>query len=178
LTLDRPGLVREARRLRLVALPEAEGLATGTCLLDALAFSEVARRVGLRAILQAGSASWRRVPKEEDDGIEPTFFSFMWEPDSLLTRAAIAAEVLPEIHVWVGVEVDGTWEVVDLTTGRLPELCRNLARLPWRSPAPPDYLWASRAPDGFDVRYVPLEDATIFAYRSGLPIAALLRDAR
>ena len=64
---------------------------------------------------------------------------------------------LPEMHVWLACPESG--EVIDFTTGTLPQACLSTIGEPWLAPTPPEYLWTfgTRLPAG--VRYVPDRDA-------------------
>lgn len=103
----------------------------------------------VRAIVQAGSASFRRVPVELDDGVSSTHFSYVYTPGARPPRP----ECLPEMHVWIALPDMG--EIVDFSTGRLAELCEKTCGDKWLSPPPPDYVWANAnsTPDGFV--YIP-----------------------
>lgn len=114
------------------------------------------QRLGLKAIVQAGSSSWPRLRlPEEDDGVVNTHYSYVYTPGSALE--AVAKGELPEVHVWVGVPSSG--EIVDLTARYLPGLCRATG-MAWTADEP-DYLWDSRLPP--HVRYEPSEEATVLA---------------
>jgi hypothetical protein len=123
-----------------------------------------------RTIIQAGSASWPRVPPELDDGQGPTHFSYEWDKDSdaarllrlglaLVVRRAdgLVACSLPEVHVWLA--CPETQELIDFSAGLLPAACKAAIGLEWLAPAPPDYLWAActALPDG--VSYRPSREA-------------------
>jgi hypothetical protein len=116
-----------------------------------------------RALIQAGSAQWPRVPPELDDGVMATHFAYEWQPDSeinRLIRSGILSIVrrrdglvgfsLPEMHVWLG--CPDTGEIIDFSTGLWPAACKATLGLDWLAPLPPDYLWADEVPEG--VRYV------------------------
>lgn len=114
--------------------------------------------LGFKATLQAGSAYWPRRGLDYDDGT-PTHFGFVWEPDAPQSKYANGLGYLQEIHVWVG--LSDTQEVIDLTTGKLPECCKIMLEFDWPGPKPPDYFWGHMLPP--DVRYEPDEAATIYA---------------
>ena len=95
---------------------------------------------GIRGVLQAGSASFERVPPELDDGVCSTHFSYVWEERSRTTLRMIAAGSMPEMHVWVA--IPRLQEIVDLTTGYQVKQCENLLGVDWLSVSPPKYLWS------------------------------------
>lgn len=116
------------------------------CVYLALATVAILRQYGIRASFQAGSSSWPRIRPEEDDGVINTHFSYVWEPRSKRTLAQLAAGVLPEMHAWAA--IPATVEIIDLSTCYLPEQCRKTAGMAWTAPAPPDYLWTDKLPEG------------------------------
>lgn len=117
------------------------------CLYWAKLTVKVLKEHGIRGVLQAGSLSWPIIRPEEDDGKCSTHFSYMWEPYTAITIQRIREDVLPEMHVWVGIPATG--ELVDITTRYLKQQCQETAGLPWRGDEPPDYLWdkAPQIPD-------------------------------
>jgi GNAT superfamily N-acetyltransferase len=155
-------LARKIRAEKYTSCP-----AQGACFWHALAVIEAAKRHGRRLVLQAGSASWRRVPERLDDGVSATHFSYVWEPDSPLTRAIIArffagdTRMLPEMHVWAG--DPATQELVDITTRYWPEQCKSLTGEDWLGPLPPDYLWTTARDLPDDAVYEPDMRATMLA---------------
>lgn len=117
-------------------------------------------RQGVRAVLQAGSASWLIVPEEHDDGISPTHYSYECEitPRSLMEMITIG--VLPEMHVWAA--IPNTNEVIDLTTRYLPELSAS-AGLKCQIDYPP-YVWENvRVLSDMGMYYKPTMAATQLA---------------
>jgi hypothetical protein len=136
---------------------------SGACLYYAHVAMSVFHEAGVKACLQAGDLNWPIMPQEKDDGVSPTHFSFVWSPDTLSSRTAVALGALPEIHVWVGL-VD-TQEIVDFSTGHLREIAEECG-LVWATPDPPDYVWADaeHMPEG--VLYKPNLDATLYAGRT------------
>ena len=75
------------------------GRAGQACLYWAHYTVEVLKALGIRAIIQAGSASWPRLRPDQDDGVSPTHHSYVWEQDSVVTTARLAASQMPELHV-------------------------------------------------------------------------------
>jgi len=124
---------------------------------------EVLRALGLRAIIQAGSASWPRLRPDQDDGVSPTHHSYVWEPDSAVTKARLAAGLMPELHVWVA--IPHRREVVDMTTRYWPEQCLLIQQRDWPGDKPPKYCWgtADELPEG--VLYAPDMKAIALALR-------------
>lgn len=130
-------IVREARRLFRARFPDvAEGAA---CLYLTLCVIEVAYHQGIKLSPQAGSASWRRVRPDQDDGVCCTHFSYMWEPDNPQTMWRLTMGMLPEMHVWAA--DPERREIIDLTTRDLPQQCSELAHMDWPGDKPPDHLW-------------------------------------
>lgn len=102
-------------------------------------------------ILQGGTAQWLRMDAEHDDGEGPNLFGYVFEPDSPITMARLAAGLLPEMHVWL---VDPHARVIcDPSSWAFPAACRRLQGLDWRAPRPPDILWAEYD-RGIRARYV------------------------
>ena len=105
---------------------------------------------GLDPMLQAGSAHFRYIPRELDDGKIATTFSYQWEPNHPLSVQRIAAGQLPEIHCWLAIRE--TREIIDFSTAYI---AREAARcgLHWRAAKLPPYIWSKELPDG--VCYFP-----------------------
>jgi hypothetical protein len=156
--------VNAAMRVLLPGIP----LRTACLHYAAITSLAVAKR-GVRTVLQAGSASWRfKAPGNDDGG--PTHFTYTFDPNDLASAARLAAGAMPEIHCWVG--IPKTDEIVDLTTGFLPELLTvALPSEKWTQLAPPPFFWGPRAtlPDGW--HYWATIDAIRIAF-------GLLRDSR
>lgn len=114
---------------------------------------------GIPTRLMAGSAAWRRIRPEEDDGKILSHYSYVW--DIRAAAFVIAMGVPPELHCWVET-CDG--ETVDLTTRYLPQNCFFIGELDWTAPPPPDYLWARALPQGW--HYWPDPDALAFIIES------------
>lgn len=91
--------------------------------------------------LQGGSASWRIVPKDQDDGLSPTHYSYVYTPPD-------DPEEMGEVHFWCAVHpkhdrLERRGLIVDPTTVHVPELARSIGvhAKCW----PPNCVWA--APD-------------------------------
>jgi len=152
-------LVREAREFfarKFPDIPEHAG-----CLFLAVSMIEVARRHGRRLVLQAGTASWRRVRPDQDDGVSATHFSYEWEPWSEQTHQRIADGLLPEMHVWVA--DPETQEMIDISSKYFPRQCMEMLGVDWPGDLPPDYLWMKAGTVQESCRYIPYEEATIVA---------------
>ncbi len=114
---------------------------------------ELLAALGIRAVIQSGSASWPRLRPDQDDGVAPTHHSYVWEPHSAVTRARIAANTMPEIHVWAAIPERG--ELIDMTTRYWPEQCRLIQGLDWPNNQPPNYFWGTADELPVGVVYVP-----------------------
>lgn len=149
-------LVGEARRLVRKKFPHVP--ADAACLYLHWALCSLAQGAGLRFLLQAGTAYWPRVTPETDDGVSSNVFGYEWEGiEAPRVQLAIAADVLPEMHVWAGDPATG--EIIDLTTGAWPRQCAKLHGQPWLAPKPPDFWWGSPAELPELARYQAHRDA-------------------
>jgi hypothetical protein len=124
----------------------------GSCLYWSLTLTSILLQCGYRALIQAGSMSWPIVKPGEDDGQNPTHFSYQWSPWREESQAALKLGLLPEIHVWVGLPDQN--ELLDFSTKFLPEQAAKEGLI-WRTAPPPDFLWCgpSELPDS--VMYKP-----------------------
>lgn len=124
------------------------------------------RALGVRAILQAGSAGWPRVRPEQDDGklTTATHFSYMWSPHERLSREAMAAGFMPELHAWVA--VPRTDEIVDLTTCYWPEQARAIGGYAWPGALPPRFFWGGAKHLPVGVFYRPEPEAIRFVLKA------------
>lgn len=160
---DEPLLVRQVimevrERVTCHVLPGQPLMAL--CLQHAILTVQAIRARGTRAILQAGSASWRYQRPDLDDGIAPTHFSYVWDMQHPASQAAMARGEMPEMHVWAAIPDKDAPAIVDLTTRFWPQQARRLAGLTWTADQPPEYLWGAPPPSA---RYVPAEAATWLA---------------
>lgn len=133
----RTDLVLRARAMTELVWPEVP-LRAGCAHLVA-SFGAICASRGVRVGVQGGTASWRRLPEELDDGVVATHFSYVLELDSPTGLARWARDLLPEMHVWA--ILPDREEAVDLTLGDLPEQCEIAGRLPWLMPRPPAFGW-------------------------------------
>lgn len=146
---------------RIVAAARSKvnnGDAGGLCLHLAIALGRELARHGIRAVLQAGSAQWRCM--DEDDGVSPTHFAYMWEL-SAQTKQRVAENKLPELHCWIG--IPSTQEIVDISTRHLVEEAERRAGIKWTAPLPPDYIWAGAKNFPQDCHYMVDMTATAIA---------------
>lgn len=139
-----------ARAVRADFEARYTGRIEAACFYWALEAALALHRTGRRVCVQAGSLQWPSLA--EDDGVSPTHFAYMWEPDSETTLVRVAAGQMPEVHCWVALPDDG--ELVDLSTKYLPAQAARLG-VPWTAPPPPDYLWATAAEVPEGVLYAP-----------------------
>lgn len=117
---------------------------------------EVLRALGLRAILQAGTALWRIVRPEDDDGKRDTHFGYVWSPGEPASKEALKAGFMPEMHVWIG--LPDSQEIVDFCTGFWPTQAQLLGGYDWRADLPPKYFWGTAA-ELKGAKYAPEFDA-------------------
>lgn len=127
-------------------------LAPKACLFWAKHTVDVLNEHGFRALLQAGSASFRLLSDHLDDGRHETSTHFTYQFHEHEARAHLFAGRFPEIHCWAALPDYPSREnptIVDVTTRYL---IRNAADagFEWRHTQPPDYLWctASEVPPG------------------------------
>jgi hypothetical protein len=141
----RKALVRDARKLAAETFPDTEGK-PGCCLFLAWATCVVAERYGLKLLMYAGSAAWPCMDDEHDDGYSPNVFEYVFDPNDHQTIARLSAGMLPEMHVWAGNPRTG--DIIDLSTGDLPQQALETAGIEWKAATPPDHWWgpASRLP--------------------------------
>ena len=139
--VNRDAMVAAARQLAHETFGEpTKGM--GSCLALTWSICTIARRQGLRLIMQAGSAHWPRVTNETDDGTEPNLFGYEWDLQTALrVMPSLPPNWLPEIHIWAADPV--AVEIVDLSTGAFPTLCKSMTGLPWKAPQPPAYFWGN-----------------------------------
>lgn len=113
------------------------------CIFWSLCTMKVLHQHGIKSLIQAGSASWRRLREDQDDGKETTctHFSYIFEADKAIMK--MVQGELPEMHIWVGVKPN---TIIDMTTKYFPLQCQKLIGQDWPGDKPPDYLWANKLP--------------------------------
>jgi hypothetical protein len=138
---------------------ERKMLDSGACLyLNQVAMREIAL-TGERVILQAGTMLWRIVPNSADDGRLATHFGYQFGLDEPFSQAAMAEGGLPEIHIWCA--LPDYRELVDFSTGYLPQVAKKQHGYTWWTEAPPAYVWGRPPADAF---YEPSREAIRFAW--------------
>ena len=123
------------------------------CLYWAQCTVNILTSIGFRAIIQAGSASWPRVTKEQDDGKIATHMTFSWNSKTIANELNIAMNYLPEMHVWAA--IPNHKEIIDMTTGFWPDNCKSLLSIDWPGTKPPNYFWGTEEELPEDVLYEP-----------------------
>ena len=112
--------------------------------------------IGEHPLLQGGSAAWRRLPVEKDDGLAMTHFAYVWENDHQKNVAAIKGHgVLPEVHYWIALR--NPYQLIDVTTCFLKQQCKTHGGMEWLMPDPPPYIWTleSEFPADGSIHYTP-----------------------
>ena len=153
--IDKQAIFEEARALMRQWYPTLNG--ENACLY----WTQVAMRTllahGLNPILQAGSLHWNM--NDNPDPTVPTCWGYQWEPNQEPSRSAIAAGLLPEIHIWCGLKA--TNEIVDFSTGYHKDVAVNQFGFTWTTPDPTLYVWG---PPPSNALYIPNYHATHFAW--------------
>lgn len=144
---------------RVAAFAPPDAAPTALCFYYSAFGIEALREAGLRAVLQAGTASWPRIRPDQDDGVVMTHFSYLWSPNEIQSRLAVAQGAMPEMHVWIA--LPDTGELVDFTTAFWPTQAKLLTGMDWPGDQPPTYFWGKELPKG--VQYKPVRDAVTFA---------------
>lgn len=156
--IDRDAIMAEVRD-RVTAWLRDHGDDTmalsAMCLYHAAFAVEALKARGHHAFLQAGSAQWRMVAPELDDGVSPTHLGYMFDLPS--ATSALQRGMMPEMHVWAGLEPR---TLIDLTTGYQPVQARRLLNKEWTAPLPPPFVWGL-PPDS--CRYKPSRHAVRIA---------------
>jgi hypothetical protein len=145
---QRAALVRAVRR-EVETVFGAETLRS-RCLQWAVYAARALAARGERACVQAGSAAWPCLAV--DDGVSPTHFAYVWDPDSAETSQRTALGLMPEMHAWVA--LPDSAEIVDLSAGYQLEQAK-LRGVRWTAPPPPEYVWSTAAELPAGVRYSP-----------------------
>src|SRR5271169_3782454 len=115
---------------------------------------------GHKPVLQAGDMLWRIVPTAQDDGTVATHFGYEWTPQDPFSQQAMTAGLLPEVHIWCGL-LD-TQDLVDFSTGTLPQVAKEQHGYDWHTDKPPEYVFGRPSDDAF---YRPNIEATLYVYR-------------
>lgn len=136
---------------------------TAGCLYWAKATCLRLLEVNQRAIIQAGSAAWLRIPTEMDDGEIATHYGYWWDAECQSNMVQLIKGELPEMHVWVALPDKN--QIVDLTTGFQVDRCRETIGQDWIADHPPDWLWMdAEKVRSIDAMYVPCPVAIQLAY--------------
>lgn len=151
-------IVAKARKLVTKKFPTIKG-STGACLYLAAGVISIAQEHGIKLLLQAGSCYWPRVTDKTDDGIESNVFGY--EYDAIAAAPFVAANLMPEMHVWAG--DPSTGEIVDLAAGFFPAQCRKLLGVGWKAPKPPAFFWDVPSKLPKLASYAPDRDASLTA---------------
>lgn len=142
--------------------PEPRGPISHYCLFWNAAIVEVLGSMGIRALLQGGTAYWTRIKPEDDlPGLATDWgFKFEWNHE---TVRAIMQGQLPEMHVWAAIPCKEP-EIIDLTTRFWKKRCEDDGYV-WTAPEPPEYLWClgDEMPKG--AHYEVSEKGTKLAYQ-------------
>jgi len=123
---------------------------------------------GYECSLVAGTASWRFLPDWLDDGKDTTMthYTYMFEEDSEVTRRAIAAKLMPEMHCWVAARRSKEHRVflVDMTTGFQAATAKERG-YEWHPDCKlKEHLWLYADQINQDCVYAPDQEATLLAY--------------
>lgn len=168
--IDKAGLVDRILARAAAGKPDNVEL-RGACLYMAAATVEVlgAELLGYRPVLQAGSASWRRLRDDQDDGKPTTYthFSYVFDPTSPETVNRYLKGLLPEMHCWVGLlPLDNSEpELVDVTGKFLVDQCRGISGMDWPGDQPPPFYWFPGSEAWkYKVHYEPSRVAIALAY--------------
>lgn len=159
--MNKDTVVRKVRNVMRYYHPDIVDHA-GSCLYWAYAFEHVAKQLGFRAIIQAGTCVWPRLNRDDtyhESQFEMEAFGYVFEKDSEQTKRQLLDRRLPEMHVWNAIPETG--EVVDLTTSHFPIQCQKLIGKDWPVARPPDYLWTDTPPAR--VTYMPDATAILLA---------------
>jgi hypothetical protein len=129
--------------------------------------------IGVRALIQAGSAYWPRIPPEMDDGVTDNVFGYEFTPGPHNADIVIKG-MMPEIHVWAGIPL--TNEIIDLTSGFFPKQAKKLGGFDWPGPKPPSALWVkgTELPPGVlyrpNLEAIAVANACIQGFHTGVYI--------
>lgn len=110
---------------------------------------------GSRVLIQAGTMSWPFVTHEQDDGVSPTHFTYLFEPDAIGNVINLLTGALPEMHCWLALyQPRKGWSLIDLCSRyHKTQFKRLMPGSEWKAPDPPDYVWGGNE---------SLPDATLY----------------
>lgn len=115
-----------------------------------------------KVIPQGGTASWRRVRDEDDDGVLPTHFTYLFDFDDPLTTMSLLLRQLPEMHCWMA--VPSTGDIIDLSVKHQTRACYENTQMVWQAYPLPEYLWLNvNDPEQDDFVYRGQREATAIA---------------
>lgn len=133
----------------------------GSCLYWTFAAGTVLMRHGIRPVVQAGSVCWPMNPIALPP--DPIYFGYRWDAEDSVTIKRMAAGMMPELHVWLGL-VD-TQEIIDFSVRYFPQQAKTIG-LEWRNVDPPEFLWATEHELPNEVWYAPDRDATRYVVQT------------
>ena len=132
-----------------------------SCMWYAFETIRVLNSYGTRAIMQAGSASWKIVPDDQDDGVSPNQYSYVCDISTRDVALLMVQGLLPEMHVWAA--IPETNEVIDLTTRFIPRLAKSIGSKCLVEQPP--YIWEDvKKLTRKDIYYKPNKSATQLVY--------------
>lgn len=149
------------------------GMGEGTCVFVAHAITAELLGRGRACRVAAGSATFPTVKDADDDGVTANQFSFVFEPESAGAFMTTHRR-MPELHAWcvLGAPRDRDPELVDGSTGRLPEHLYNRLGATWEPHwhQPPEYLWcrASRVPPRYGYCEHPLATRIVTGFMKAI----------
>lgn len=153
--MDVDAVVSEVRA-QVAELADEDMPVSAMCLYHAVLAVEAIRARGVRAILQAGTATWKMLSPDLDDGTVENAFGYLWDPAEAVPLARRG--LMPEMHVWAATVAP--MAVVDLASCYFPAQAQRLKGIAWRAAPPPDYVWGT-PPAG--CRYEPHREAVACA---------------
>jgi hypothetical protein len=132
------------------------------CLFWSMCTMLVLRRYGIPAQLQAGTAQWRMIALEDDDGMCATHFGHVFELTAE-TMSSLLQGRTPEWHVWCAVAGSDP-QIIDLTS-RFFKLRAIEEGHKWTAADPPQYLWSGPKDMPAGAFYEPNHKAIELAYQ-------------
>lgn len=165
--LDRERIFRkvESRVRELAGVDRGSPVASRLCSYYAFCGLTCLLEEGYDCQLQAGTAMFYFSPPERPGS---THYSYVWSPDSPLSKAAQFLGGMPEMHIWLaGVDrQSGRHEIIDFTASHQKENCEDaFGKGVWLMPEPPPFFWG--VPDELPDKWIydPNLDATRLAYK-------------